>query len=147
MAAHRDETSLLTIGALARRLGVHPRALRYYERIGLLKPSSRTGAGYRLYSERDAERLAFIRRAQTFGLSLNDIASILAVRDGGLAPCRHVRALAESRVKALDARLAEMLRLRAELAQLAEHATAVEAACQMSDGICLAFDPNDLPAS
>ncbi len=141
MAAHQDGTSLLTIGALAHRLGVHPRALRYYERIGLLRPTSRTAAGYRLYSERDAARVEFIRRAQKFDLSLRDVASILAVRDGGAAPCRHVRALAEARVQALDARLAELLALRAELAHLAEHAAKVEAACQMSDGICLAFDP------
>lgn len=147
MAAHRVESSLLTIGALARRLGVHPRALRYYERIGLLKPSSRTAAGYRLYSERDAERLAFIRRAQTFDLSLNDIASILAVRDGGLAPCRRVCALAEAHIQALDARLAELRRLRDELAQLATHATEVEAACQVSDGICIAFDPDNTPTT
>ena len=144
MDAHRHETPLLTIGALARRLGVHPRALRYYERIGLLAPSSRTTAGYRLYGERDAERVAFIRRAQSFSLSLNDIAGILAVRDGGSAPCRQVRALAEAHVQALDARLAELLRLRAELALLAEHATEVEAACQTSDGICLAFDTEDV---
>lgn len=147
MAAHRNESSRLTIGALARRLGVHPRALRYYERIGLLSPSSRTGAGYRLYSERDAERLAFIRRAQTFGLSLSEIASILAVRDGGLAPCRRVRALAEARVQALDARLAELRMLRDELTHLATLATEIESACQSSDGICLAFDHDDMPAT
>jgi hypothetical protein len=58
-----------------------------------------------------------------------------------------VRALAEARVQALDARLAELLRLRAELAQLAEHATAVEAVCQRSDGICLAFDADDARSS
>lgn len=142
MAAHRNGTSPLTIGALARRLGVHPRALRYYERIGLLTPSSRTAAGYRLYSERDADRVMFIRRAQTFGLSLHDIAGILSVRDGGAAPCRQVRALAEAHVHALDVRLAQLLSLRADLAHLAEHATEVEAACQESDGICLAFDPD-----
>ena len=48
-------------------LGVNPRTLRYYERIGLLAPSARTEAGYRLYSDQDADRLAFIRRAQTLG--------------------------------------------------------------------------------
>jgi len=142
MAEHQNATPLMTIGALARRLVVHPRALRYYERIGLLTPSSRTEAGYRLYSERDAVRVEFIRRAQTFGLSLHDIASILAVRDGGAAPCRQVRALAEAYTQALDMRLAELLRLRGELAQLARHATEVEAVCQESNGICLAFHPD-----
>ncbi|HEX8995909.1 MAG TPA: heavy metal-responsive transcriptional regulator [Ktedonobacterales bacterium] len=137
--AHGAGPRQMTIGALARRLGVHPRALRYYERIGLLVPSSHTAAGYRLYSERDAERATFIRRAQTYGLSLDEIAGILAVHDGGAPPCRHVRALADSRVRELDARLAELLALRAELTQLAESATQVEPICGASDDICLAF--------
>ena len=147
MTAHRATTPLLTIGALARRLGVHPRALRYYERIGLLTPSSRTEAGYRLYSERDAARVEFIRRAQTFGLSLQDIAGILSVRDSGAAPCRHVRALAEQHMQALDARLAELLALRAELAHLADHAAEVEPTCQRSDAICLAFTSDGVATS
>jgi len=57
----RRET--MTIGELARWANVNPRTLRYYERIGVLTPTARTDAGYRLYTERDAARLAFIRRA------------------------------------------------------------------------------------
>ena len=53
----------MTIGELAKQANVNPRTLRYYERIGLLVPSARTDAGYRLYTERDAARLAFIQRA------------------------------------------------------------------------------------
>lgn len=133
--------SLASIGALARRIGVTSRALRYYERIGLLAPSARTAAGYRLYSSQDAERVAFIRSAQTFGLSLDEIARILAVRDGGAPPCREVQALAEARMHALDDRLAALLALRAELTRLAHNAAEVESACRSSDRICLAFDP------
>jgi DNA-binding transcriptional MerR regulator len=129
----------MTIGVLARRIGVHPRALRYYERIGLLRPADHTAAGYRLYTERDEQRVAFIRHAQTFGLSLDEIAGILAVRDSGAPPCRHVGAIAEARIHALDARLNELLALRAELSRLAETAATIEPTCQSSDSICLAF--------
>lgn len=145
MAADDSASALMTIGTLARQLNIHPRALRYYERIGLLTPSGRTPTGYRLYSGRDAARGAFIRRAQTFGLSLDDITGILAVRDSGVPPCRHVRALAESHIRTLDAQIAELLALRADLAHLAESAAQVEPACQVSASICLAFDATSAP--
>lgn len=144
MNTQHSAVPLMTIGALAHRVDAHPRTLRYYERIGLLRPTERTSAGYRLYSERDAQRLSFIRRAQVFGLSLSEIAGILAVRDGGAPPCRRVGVIATERIAALDAHLRELLALRSELTQLAEAAVQVEPACQSSDSICLAFDETPL---
>ena len=137
----------MRIGELAQRAGINPRTLRYYEGIGLLAPSARTEAGYRLYSEEDADRLAFIRRAQTLGLSLAKITDIIALRDGGTPPCRHVRALAELRIRAIDHQIAELEALRADLVQLAERADTVEAACSAGSSICLAFeqDPDLTP--
>ena len=129
------------IGELAHAAGINPRTLRYYERIGLLSPSGRSGAGYRLYTEQDARRLAFIRRAQHLGLSLRAIAEILAVRDTGAAPCRHVRALAEAKVAEIDERIATLRQLRAELIQLAARAETVEPNCADASPICLAFEP------
>ena len=137
----------MRIGELAQRAGINPRTLRYYERIGLLAPSARTEAGYRLYSEVDADRLAFIRRAQTLGLSLAEIADIIALRDGGMPPCRHVRALAELRVAAIDQQIAELAALRADLIQLAERADTVEAACSAGSSICLAFEQDPDPTT
>lgn len=130
----------MRIGELARAAGLNPRTLRYYERIGLLTPSRRTDAGYRLYTPEDARRLAFIRRAQRLGLSLRAIAEILAARDAGTAPCRHVRALAEEQVAEIDRRIAELRRLRGELTRLAERARAVEPVCHAGPAICLAVE-------
>ena len=130
----------MRIGELARRAGINPRTLRYYEQIGLLAPSSRTPAAYRVYTPGDADRLAFIRRAQGLGLSLAEIADVIAVREGGTAPCRHVRALALSRVDEIDARVAELLRLKQDLIWLAERAREVEPACPYGSAVCLAFE-------
>ena len=137
----------MRIGELAHLAGINPRTLRYYERIGLLAPSARTEAGYRLYSDTDADRLTFIRRAQMLGLSLAEIADIITLRDDGMPPCRHVRALAELRVAAINQQIAELEALRADLVQLAERADAVEAACRAGSSICLAFerDPDATP--
>jgi DNA-binding transcriptional MerR regulator len=119
---------------------VNPRTLRYYERIGLLAPSMRSAAGYRLYTAADLTRLAFIRRAQRLGLSLAEIAAVLAVRAAGTAPCRHVRALAQAKVLEIETHLEELRALRQELMDLAERALAVEPACAAGSAICLAFD-------
>ncbi len=135
----------MTIGELARWANVNPRTLRYYERSGVLTPTARTDAGYRLYTERDAARLAFIRRAQTLGLSLTEIADIIAVREAGIAPCRHVRAIAETKAAAIDARIAELWALRSELTRLVERAGAVEDICVGDSSICLAVEDTPAP--
>lgn len=131
----------MTIGTMAQRAGVHPRTLRYYERIGLLVPSARTAAGYRLYTAADEERLHFIRRAQRTGLSLAEIGGILALRQGGTVPCRHVCALAETKAEEIAQQMRELEQVRRELLHLAENARAVEPACSTAtSAICLAFD-------
>ncbi len=130
----------MTIGQLAKRAGVNPRTLRYYERIGLLVPSSRTEAGYRVYTSAEADRLAFIRRAQATGLSLAEIADIISVREGGAAPCRHVRDLAGVKIAEIDERIAELQALREDLTRLAELARDVEPECARGASICLAFE-------
>ena len=132
----------MTIGQLARRVGITPRAVRYYERISLLAPSERTTAGYRLYTEAEVERLAFIRRAQSQCLPLADIALILATRDGGTAPCRQARALAESRLRAVNAHIEELLVARQLLVSLISRADQVAPFCADAPGICLAFSPS-----
>jgi len=122
-------TDTRTIGAVARSAGINPRTLRYYERIGLLVPSARTDAGYRLYTDRDAGRLSFIRRAQALGLSLTEIADVIALREAGTTPCRHVSTVARAKVAVIDERIAELQALREELTRLAERAEAVENTC------------------
>ncbi len=135
---------MLTIGAFARQAELNPRTLRYDERIGVLTPAARTDAGYRLYTERDAARLAFIRRAQALRLSLTEIADIMAVRDTGIAPCRHMRAVAQAKVAEIDARVAELQALRGELTRLTERTGAIEDSCLGGSAVCLAVE--DTPA-
>jgi MerR family copper efflux transcriptional regulator len=130
----------MTIGVLASQADVNPRTLRYYERIGLLVPSARTDTGYRLYTDRDAGRLSFIRRAQALGLSLTEIADIIALREAGTTPCRHVRAVAQAKVAVIDARITALAALRDELTRLADRAEAVEARDVEGSSICLAVE-------
>lgn len=76
---------LLQAGDFAKRVGVTVRTLHHYDRLGLLKPSGYTQAGFRLYSERDLIRLQQIVTLKFIGLSLKEIKTILARKPLDLA--------------------------------------------------------------
>jgi len=67
----------LTIGEVARRAGVSPSAIRYYESVGLVEPERRSG-GRRLYGELAVERLALISFAKDAGFTLDEIRQLIA---------------------------------------------------------------------
>ena len=77
-----DSVSTYTIGQVAERSGFSASALRYYEGIGLVPPSTRTDAGYRLYDESALTRLGFIARAKQLGCSLDEITDLVGIWDG-----------------------------------------------------------------
>jgi DNA-binding transcriptional MerR regulator len=101
--------------------------VRYYERLGLLPAPARPAAGYRQYQQDAIERLRFIKSAQRVGLRLREIAELLAICDQGLCPCGHSEALLRARMAEIDAQVAELQAVRAELARVVEQYPA--AAC------------------
>ena len=109
--------SPLTIGELATRSGVTPEAIRYYEREGVVPRATRSGAGrYRYYGDSDVERLLFIRRARELGFSLNEVRELLALADQRPnRPCNDVNRIARAHREQVDAKLARLTALRAEL--------------------------------
>ena len=109
-------TNALKIGELASAAGVSADTVRYYERLGLLPRASRTRAGYRLYTNTDVERLRFVKQAQSFGFSLEEIKELLLGTEVGLDECRRVRDLVGSKLEEIDARLAELRAFRQLLA-------------------------------
>jgi DNA-binding transcriptional MerR regulator len=108
----------MRIGELAASTGVSAKTLRFYEAEGLLHAPRRTAGGYRDYPSEVAERITFIRQAQAAGLTLRQIGEILAVRDDGEAPCRHVAELVEHRLAEVEQRLRELRATRDQLRKL-----------------------------
>ena len=101
-----------TVGRLAAAAGVPATTVRYYERRGLLRPATREGSGnYRAYGKDELERLRFIRAAQASGFALEDVATLLALRDGRTAPCREVQDLIECRLTDVVKRLNDLARV------------------------------------
>lgn len=106
----------LTIGRLAESAGVGVETIRFYQRKGLLATPDRD-RGFRHYAPTDLRRLRFIRQAQSAGFTLSEIAELLAL-DAGEDRAR-ARELAQARVAALNARIAEMEIARDALKRLA----------------------------
>ena len=84
----------MTIGEIAKTVGVATSTLRYYERAGLLAAPARSAARYRVYDEASLQRLRFIRAAQAVGFTLDDIRLLLSLNSD--ASCRDVQAQREA---------------------------------------------------
>ena len=110
--------SFLRSGELARAAGVSTDTLRHYERKGVLACPRRAPNNYRIYLPEALERVHLIRRALSVGFTLDELASILRVRDRGGAPCEQVRSLAAAKLSDVEKRLREMIALRDELRTL-----------------------------
>ncbi|SHK33646.1 heavy metal-responsive transcriptional regulator [Rhodothermus profundi] len=108
----------LTRGELARRAGVRPSTIRYYEAQGLLPAPARTSRGYRIYTEEYVARLRFIRRAQALGFSLRTIRELLEVAAAGKETAAIVRQQALRHLQEVRQRLQDLQRLEQVLSQL-----------------------------
>jgi MerR family transcriptional regulator, mercuric resistance operon regulatory protein len=112
----------MTIAALARAGGVGVETVRYYQRRGLMPEPPRPegpglGGGVRRYGEAEVGRLRFIKSAQTAGFTLEEIGALLVLDATDDRP--RAREMAQSRVAALDAKIAELTAARAALSRLA----------------------------
>lgn len=107
----------MLIGELATRTGLSHDTLRYYERAGLIR-AQRGANGYRRYPADAQTRLALVRLAQGLGFSLAEIRDVLGVMDrAGELPAEQVQGRLQAKLAEMDARLAELQRLRQDLAQ------------------------------
>src|SRR6266536_5346434 len=79
------------IGALSKRTGCNIETIRYYERIRLMPPATRSDGGHRLYGEAEAKRLGFIRRTRQLGFTLDEVRTLLRLVDGGRYTCAQVK--------------------------------------------------------
>ncbi len=105
---------MLSIGEVAKRAGLAASALRYYEREGLIPTADRCG-GKRVYGEDIFDRLALINAAKAAGFTVAEIQTLLSGFARRTPPGRRWRKLAERKLVELDARIAEVERMKRAL--------------------------------
>ena len=113
-------TSSLTIGAVAKRVGVAIDTIRFYEREGLLPEPARRASGYRSYGDGAIAQLRFIRRAKQLGFTLEEIRELLALSADRQRGVKAVKKRAQERLAAIEQRIVALQRVRDGLAQLVE---------------------------
>jgi MerR family mercuric resistance operon transcriptional regulator len=106
----------LTIGRLAESADVNVETVRYYQRRGLMREPARPPGGVRRYSDDDATRIRFIKRAQQLGFTLDEVANLLKLEDG--RSCRETERFARQKLALVEARIADLGRLRKTLRDL-----------------------------
>ncbi|MDU9390523.1 helix-turn-helix domain-containing protein [Pseudomonas sp. zfem002] len=108
----------LTIGELAKATQTKAVTIRYYEQLGLLPPSKRTAAGYRIYDDVERDRLLFVRRSRGLGFSLDDIRELLGFADHREASCASVDAKVAQQLDQVRGRIRDLQALETELQRL-----------------------------
>lgn len=108
----------LTIGALAKQVGVNLETVRFYERRRLLPEPPRSDSGYRLYPAEAARRLGFIKRAQELGFSLHEIQELLSLRVSPRSTSKEIRKRAEAKIVDIEAKIRTLQSMKKTLRKL-----------------------------
>jgi len=107
-----------TIGKLARASGVGVETVRFYERKGLVRRPAAQG-GYRTYSNDDARRIRFIKRAQELGFTLREIKGLLELNASPRTTCADVKRHADAKRTEIGQKIRDLRRMQRSLARLA----------------------------
>jgi len=126
----------MLIGELGEAVRLPSQTIRFYERKGLLPEPSRGANGYRIYDESTITRVTFIRAAQSAGLTLAEIRSIIDLRDDGHVPCTHVSRLIDGKLADVRRRMSELATMETELEQLSDRSQRLDPADCSDADIC-----------
>lgn len=137
----------MNIGQASEVSGVTTKMIRYYDEIGLVRPTSRTESNYREFDERQVNELRFIKRARSLGFAMDEITLLLSLWRDRARPSREVKAIAEKHVADLDARIAEMQSMADTLRHLAHCCAGDDRPdCPILEGLTEGREPGEPPA-
>lgn len=110
---------LYQIGEVSKVTGVSVHTIRYYEKIGLIHKPQRTQGDFRKYPQEEIEKIIFIKQAQSFGLTLEEINKIMGCSKQGLTPCCNMitEVLAE-KIREFESKIKELQKMKRRLKKL-----------------------------
>lgn len=130
----------MQIGELAKHVGVNVQTVRFYERRGLLPAPPRKESGYRIYEDGDLRRLRFIRQAQRLGFSLDEIKSVLRMRERGACPCGEVVEMTERHLELTEKQIGYLTRFREGLSRTLRDWKRAKRRNVSGDAICMLIE-------
>lgn len=111
----------MNIGNAAKASGVNAKLIRHYESIGIIPKASRTGSGYRVYTDNDVHILSFVRHARSLGFSMSEIKRLVSLWRNRSRASREVKSLAEAHIATLEQKIRELQGMRDTLMHLARN--------------------------
>lgn len=107
----------MNIKSVSEKTGLPAKTIRYYEDVGLVRPK-RGANGYRVFSDADVHKLAFLARARSLGFAIEDCRSLLALYDDQTRASSDVKAIALEHLDEIDRKLTELTTMRDTLRTL-----------------------------
>lgn len=107
----------MNIGDVAARSGLPPKTIRYYEDIGLVRPT-RSANGYRAFGETDLHKLTFLGRARALGFTIEDCRTLLALYEDRSRASADVKRVASDHLTQIEAKIADLVSMRDTLSHL-----------------------------
>lgn len=133
----KSGNSQFQIGEVAKETETSIDTIRYYEKLGLLEKPERSQGNFRLYPRSAVKKLRFIKKAQTLGLTLEEIKGIMECSEEGLRPCCDlVRKLFTQKVTEFEAKMKELKRMKRDLEALLSEWVSPREARKRSYAVC-----------
>ncbi|PVA08137.1 Cu(I)-responsive transcriptional regulator [Thalassorhabdomicrobium marinisediminis] len=107
----------MNIGEVAKRAGLPPKTIRYYEDIDLIRPQ-RSANGYRSFRESDVHKLTFLGRARALGFTIEDCRILLGLYEDETRESAQVKEIAAQHLVSIDEKIAQLRSMRDTLAEL-----------------------------
>jgi Cd(II)/Pb(II)-responsive transcriptional regulator len=108
----------LKIGELSKRTGCQVETIRFYEQEGLLPAPARSESNYRLYGDAHIERLEFIRHCRSLDMALDEVRTLLRLRDAPEESCNEVNLVLDGHIEQIGQRIADLKALQTQLVAL-----------------------------
>ncbi len=109
----------MNIGTIAKKADLPIKTVRYYADIGLVSPSGRSQAGYRIYGDVELNKLRFVRSARSFGFTVEECRELLGLYEDRDRSSRDVKRMALQRISEIEDKMTELQTLHDELSRLA----------------------------
>ncbi len=108
----------LTIGVLAKAAGVNVETIRFYEREGVIKQPSKGAGSFRIYSQHDAIRIRFIKRAQGLGFTLGEITELFKFERNSKISCSQLKSRVSRKIQELEEKIEDLRKMKTSLSEL-----------------------------